>query len=162
MREVGFEPSRAADGAWYGEAMSAAEARDLADADADSAPRAGARCFLASATAARRVLHAARHGDGVGQVEEVYTAAAHRGRGLGQRGRPRGDRGVRDAATTCDDPGRRRRLAQRLYERLGFETVDAYRRFTRKPDELADRQVTVDASARSSAPPARVVGRLRR
>ena len=71
---------------------------------------------------------------GTGQVEQVYTAARHRGHGLASAvvraaiaaSRERGDDLVMIMADGDDWP-------QRLYERLGFETVDVYRTFTRKP-----------------------------
>ena len=134
VREVGFEPVRGLMEQWYGETMSAAEARDLADADADSATTIGARFFLTErdgeAAAACQLLGS----DGIGQVEEVYTSVAHRGHGLATAvvrtavaaSRERGDDLVMILADADDWP-------QRLYERLGFVTVDEYRSFTRKP-----------------------------
>jgi ribosomal protein S18 acetylase RimI-like enzyme len=73
-------------------------------------------------------------GDGVGQVEEVYTAKPFRGRGLASAvvrvaiaaAQERGDELIMITADADDWP-------QRLYERLGFETVDEVRTFTRKP-----------------------------
>ena len=47
VRETGFEAVRSLMEAWYRESMGEAEARDLADSDADSATRSGARYFLA-------------------------------------------------------------------------------------------------------------------
>ena len=70
----------------------------------------------------------------VGQVEEVYTAKQHRGAGLASAvvraaiaaAQERGDELIMIMADADDWP-------QRLYERLGFETVDEYRSFTLKP-----------------------------
>jgi putative acetyltransferase len=134
VREVGFEPVRGLMEQWYGESMSAAEARDLADADADTAEASGGRYFLVERdddAAACCVLLGA---DGIGQVEEVYTSKAHRGAGLASAvvraaiaaSQERGDDLVMIMADADDWP-------QRLYERLGFETVDQFRTFTRKP-----------------------------
>jgi len=134
VREVGFEPVRGLMEQWYGETMSAAEARDLANSDADAAGSLGARFYLAEregeAAACCQLLGA----DGIGQVEEVYTAHAHRGHGLASAvvrtaaaaARERGDDLVMILADAGDWP-------QRLYERLGYQTVDGYRSFTRKP-----------------------------
>jgi len=135
VREVGFPAVRGLMEQWYREAMSAAEARDLADADAETATRSGARYFLAERDgepAACCMLLAGA--GGIGQVEEVYTAVRHRGAGLASAvvraavaaARERGDDLIVIMADADDWP-------QRLYERLGFETVDAYRAFTRKP-----------------------------
>jgi GNAT superfamily N-acetyltransferase len=134
VRETGFEPIRGLMEQWYGETMSAAEARDLADADADTAAVSGARCFLAEREGEPAACATLFSGDGVGQVEEVYTAMAHRGHGLASAvvraavaaAREQGDDLVMILADADDWP-------QRLYERLGFETVDAYRSFTKKP-----------------------------
>jgi len=134
VREVEFPAVRSLMEQWYGEAMSAAEASDLADADADSAVTSGARYFLTERDgdpAASCMLLAS---DGVGQVEEVYTAKPHRGAGLASAvvriaiaaARERGDDLILIMADADDWP-------HRLYERLGFETVDEYRSFTRKP-----------------------------
>jgi GNAT superfamily N-acetyltransferase len=134
VREVGFEPVRGLMEQWYGETMSGAEARDLAESDADTAGVAGARFFLAEhdgeAAACSQLLGA----DGIGQVEQVFTARAHRGHGLASAvvraaiaaSRERGDDLVMIMADAEDWP-------QRLYERLGFVIVDEYRAFTRKP-----------------------------
>ena len=80
---------------WYREAMSAAEAHDLGDADADTARTSGSRFFLAERDgepAASCMLLASD--DAVGQVEEVYTAkpAPRRGPGERSRARPRSPR----------------------------------------------------------------------
>ena len=134
VREVAFPAVRGLMEQWYGEAMSAAEASDLADADADTALISGARYFLAERDgdpAASCMLLAS---DGVGQVEEVYTARPHRGAGLASAvvraaiaaARERGDDLIMIIADGDDWP-------QRLYERLGFEPVYRYRSFTRKP-----------------------------
>ena len=135
VREVAFPAVRGLMEQWYGEAMSAAEARELADADADTALTSGTRCFLAERDgepAACCLLLASDHA--VGQVEEVYTAKQHRGRGLASAvvraaiaaAQERGDELIMIMADADDWP-------QRLYERLGFATVDEYRSFTRKP-----------------------------
>jgi len=134
VREVEFPAVRSLMEQWYGEAMSAAEARDLADADADSALTSGARFFLSEREGDPAACCQLLGGDGVGQVEEVYTAAPHRGAGLASAvvrtaitaARERGDDLIMILADADDWP-------QRLYERLGFETVDAHRSFTRKP-----------------------------
>src|SRR6185295_5446803 len=47
VRETGFGAVRPLMEAWYRESMGECEARDLADSDADSATRSGARYFLA-------------------------------------------------------------------------------------------------------------------
>jgi GNAT superfamily N-acetyltransferase len=134
VRETGFEPIRGLMEQWYGETMSAAEARNLTDSDADSAAVSGARFFLAEREGEPAACATLFSRDGVGQVEEVYTAAAHRGHGLASAvvraaaaaAREQGDDLVMILADADDWP-------QRLYERLGFETVDAYRSFTKKP-----------------------------
>ena len=134
VRETGFEPTRALMEAWYGESMSAAEARDLADSDADTAAAAGARFFLVEREGEPAACCTLLGHGGIGQVEEVYTAAAHRGHGLASAviraavaaSQERGDDLVMIMADADDWP-------QRLYERLGFETADVYRTFTRKP-----------------------------
>jgi GNAT superfamily N-acetyltransferase len=134
VREVEFPAVRSLMEQWYGEAMSAAEARDLADADADSALTSGARFFLTERDGDPAACCMLLPGDGIGQVEEVYTATPHRGAGLASAvirtaiaaARERGDDLIMILADADDWP-------QRLYERLGFETVDAYRSFTRKP-----------------------------
>ena len=134
VREVEFPAVRSLMEQWYGEAMSAAEARDLGDADADSALTSGARFFLTERDGEPAACCMLLAGDGVGQVEEVYTAKPYRGAGLGSAvvrtaiaaARERGDDLIMILADADDWP-------QRLYERLGFETVDAYRSFTRKP-----------------------------
>ena len=129
VREVGFEPVRALMEAWYGESMTAAEARDLADSDADTAARVG-RALLPRRARRRagRVLRAARlRRDRPGRVR-LHAPAAHRGHGLASvvvraaiaASRERGDDLLIIMADADDWP-------QRLYERLGFETVDAYR-----------------------------------
>jgi len=135
VREAGFDAVRPLMQQWYEESMSAAEARDLLDADADSGPRGGARYFVCERDgepAAACLLLG--EGTGIGQVEEVYTAKAHRGAGLASAviraaiaaARERGDDLMMIMADADDWP-------QRLYERIGFETVDVYRTFTRKP-----------------------------
>ena len=135
VREVEFAAVRGLMEQWYGEAMSAAEARDLADADADTARTSGSRFFLTERDgepAACCMLLASDYA--VGQVEEVYTAKPHRGAGLASAvvraaiaaAQERGDELIMIMADADDWP-------QRLYERLGFETVDEYRSFTRKP-----------------------------
>jgi GNAT superfamily N-acetyltransferase len=134
VRETGFEPTRALMEQWYGESMSEAEARDLADSDADTAGVAGARFFLVERNGEPAACCTLLGHGGVGQVEEVYTAATHRGHGLASAvvraaiaaSRDRGDDLVMILADADDWP-------QKLYERLGFETVDAWRTFTRKP-----------------------------
>jgi len=134
VQEVGFEPVRGLMEQWYGETMSAAEARDLADSDADTAQPAGARYFLVEREGEPAACCSLLGHGGIGQVEEVYTAAAHRGHGLASAvvraaiaaSRERGDELVMIMADADDWP-------QKLYERLGFEIVDEYRSFTRKP-----------------------------
>ncbi len=134
VRETGFEPVRPLMEAWYRESMGAAEARDLADSDADSATRSGARYFLAERNGEPAASCELLGFDGVGQVESVYTAAAHRGHGLASvvvraaiaAARERGDDLVMIMADADDWP-------QRLYERLGFASVDTYLNFTKKP-----------------------------
>ena len=136
VREVDFAAVRGLIEQWYGDTMSAAEASKLAESDADASSAGGARWFLVErdgeAAACCQLLGA----DGVGQVEQVYTASAHRGAGLASTvvraaiaaARHRGDDLVIIMADADDWP-------QRLYERLGFVTVDAYRSFTRKPPD---------------------------
>jgi GNAT superfamily N-acetyltransferase len=134
VREVDFEAVRGLIEAWYGETMSAAEARDLADSDADTAEVAGGRFFLAERDGEPAACCQLLGFEGVGQVEEVYTAAAHRGHGLASAvirtaiatARDRGDDLLVIHADADDWP-------QKLYERLGFEIVDRFRSFTRKP-----------------------------
>ncbi len=134
VRETGFEAVRPLMEAWYRESMGEAEARDLADSDADSATRSGARYFLCERDGEPAASCELLGFDGVGQVESVYTAAAHRGHGLASvvvraaiaAARERGDDLVMIMADADDWP-------QRLYERLGFKTVDRYLNFTRKP-----------------------------
>ena len=134
VREVGFEPVRGLMEQWYGESMSAAEAHDLCDADADTAKVSGGRFFLAERDGDAAACCVLLGADGIGQVEEVYTAKAHRGAGLASAvvraaiaaAQERGDDLVMIMADAEDWP-------QRLYERLGFETVDVFRTFTRKP-----------------------------
>ena len=134
VREVEFPAVRGLMEQWYGEAMSAAEARDLADADADTARTSGARFFLTERDGVPAACCMLLPGDGMGQVEEVYTAMPFRGHGLASAvvraaiaaAQERGDELIMIMADADDWP-------QRLYERLGFETVDEYRTFTRKP-----------------------------
>jgi ribosomal protein S18 acetylase RimI-like enzyme len=134
VREVGFDAVRALIEQWYGEAMGAEESRRLADSDADSGARSGARYFLAEREEPAACCELLTTGDGVGQVESVYTAIDHRGHGLASAvvraaiaaAQERGDDLIMIMADADDWP-------QRLYERLGFETVDTYRAFTRKP-----------------------------
>jgi GNAT superfamily N-acetyltransferase len=134
VREVDFEVVRGLLEQWYGESMSVAEAAELTESDADVTKACGARWFAAmrdgEAAACCQLLGA----DRIGQVEQVYTAAAHRGHGLASlvirvalaASHTRGDDLAMIMADADDWP-------QRLYERLGFVTVDAYRSFTRKP-----------------------------
>jgi GNAT superfamily N-acetyltransferase len=134
VRETGFDAVSSLMEAWYRESMGEAEARDLVAADADSAARSGARYFLAERDGEPAASCELLGFDGLGQVESVYTAAAHRGHGLASAAvraaiaaaRERGDDLVMIMADADDWP-------QRLYERLGFETVDRYLNFTRKP-----------------------------
>jgi len=134
VREVGFDPVRGLMEQWYGESMSAAEAHDLADADADTAEASGGRYFLVEREGDAAACCVLLGADGIGQVEEVYTSKAHRGAGLASAvvraaiaaSEERGDDLVMIMADADDWP-------QRLYERLGFETVDVFRTFTRKP-----------------------------
>lgn len=134
VREVEFPAVCSLMEQWYGGAMGAAEARDLADADADSALTSGARFFLTERDGDPAACCMLLAGDGIGQVDEVYTAKPHRGAGLASAvirtaiavARERGDDLIMILADADDWP-------QRLYERLGFETVDMSRSFTRKP-----------------------------
>ena len=134
VREVEFPAVRGLMEQWYGEAMSQAEARDLADADADTARTSDARFFMTERDGVPAACCMLLPGDGVGQVEEVYTAKPFRGHGLASAvvraaiaaAQERGDELIMIMADADDWP-------QRLYERLGFETVDEYRTFTRKP-----------------------------
>jgi ribosomal protein S18 acetylase RimI-like enzyme len=134
VREVGFGSTRPLMEQWYGESMSAAEARALADSDADTARAAAARFFLVERDGEPAACCTLLGHGGVGQVEEVYTAVEHRGHGLASAvvraaiaaSRERGDDLVMILADADDWP-------QKLYERLGFEVADVYRTFTRKP-----------------------------
>jgi GNAT superfamily N-acetyltransferase len=134
VREVEFPAVRDLMEQWYGEVMCAAEARDLADADADTALTSGARFFLTERDGVPAACCMLLPGDGVGQVEEVYTGKPYRGQGLASAvvrvaiaaAQERGDELIYILADADDWP-------QRLYERLGFETVDEWRTFTRKP-----------------------------
>jgi GNAT superfamily N-acetyltransferase len=134
VRETGFEAVRGLMEQWYGETMSAAEARDLADSDADTAHATGARFFLVERDGEAAACCQLLGTGGIGQVEQVYTAVAHRGHGLASAvvraaiaaSRERGDDVVMIMADADDWP-------QKLYERLGFAAVDVYRAFTRKP-----------------------------
>ena len=134
VREVEFPAVRDLMEQWYGEAMSAAEARDLADADADTARTSGARFFLTERDDLPAACCMLLPGEGIGQVEEVYAAKPFRGQGLASAvvraaiaaAQERRDELIMILADADDWP-------QRLYERLGFETVDEYRTFTRKP-----------------------------
>jgi GNAT superfamily N-acetyltransferase len=134
VREVDYPAVRELMEQWYGEAMSASEARDLADADADTALTSGARFFLTERDGVPAACCMLLPGDGVGQVEEVYTGKPYRGQGLASAvvrvaiaaAQERGDELIYILADADDWP-------QRLYERLGFETVDEWRTFTRKP-----------------------------
>jgi GNAT superfamily N-acetyltransferase len=134
VRETGFEAVRELMVQWYAESMTVAEAHDLAASDADTAKLTGGRFFLVERDGEPAACCQLMGSDGIGQVEEVYTAAAHRGHGLASAvvraaiaaSRERGDDLVMILADAADWP-------QRLYERLGFDTVDEYRAFTRKP-----------------------------
>ena len=134
VRETGYEAVRGLMEAWYRETMSASEARDLADADADTAQAIGARFFLTERDGEPAACCHLLGAGGVGQVEGVYTAAAHRGHGLASAvvrtaiaaAHERGDDLVMIIAEADDWP-------QKLYERLGFEIVDRSRSFTLKP-----------------------------
>ena len=86
---------------WYGEAMSAAEARDLADADADTALNER-RALLpdASATATPAACACCSPATAIGQVEEVYTAKPLPRRGPGYAVVARRDRRRQGAATS--------------------------------------------------------------
>jgi len=137
VREVGFESVRPLTERWYRETMSPAETRALADADAASAASVGSRGFLAEREgepAAYSLL--ARHDGGIADVEHVYTAPEHRGHGLASAvvraavaaAQAAGDDRIMIVADAEDWP-------QRLYERLGFETVGRRYGFTRKPPQ---------------------------
>ena len=144
VREVRFDAVRVLLEEWYAETMDAAEARELTDADADSSEACGARWFLAERNGEAAACCQLLGADGVGQVEQVYTASAHRGAGLASAviraaiaaARERGDDLVMIMADADDWP-------QRLYERLGFVTVDSYRSFLRNP---ADKGFACQAS----------------
>ena len=134
VHEVGFTAIRGLLEAWYGETMTATEARDLTDSDADVAAITGARLFLAEREGEPAACCTLFGADGIGQVEAVYTAAAHRGHGLASAvvraavaaARERGDDLVMIIGEAEDWP-------QKLYERLGFQIVDRSWSFTRKP-----------------------------
>jgi ribosomal protein S18 acetylase RimI-like enzyme len=87
--------------------------------------------LFAAEVDARLVAHAELYSEGgVGQVENVVTLPAHRGRGLARALVLRGvaeSRAVGNDLTflvaDADD------WPQRLYERLGFETIGGYARF---------------------------------
>jgi ribosomal protein S18 acetylase RimI-like enzyme len=70
--------------------------------------------------------------DGVGQVENVYTLADYRGRGLARslvlRGVEESHAAGNDLTFLVADADD---WPQRLYEKLGFETVGRYARFLR-------------------------------
>jgi GNAT superfamily N-acetyltransferase len=147
VREVEFPAVRSLMEQWYGEAMSEAEARDLADADADTALTSGARFFLTERDGRPAACCMLLPGDGVGQVEEVYTAQPYRGEGLASAvvrtaiaaAQERGDDLIMIMANAEDWP-------QRLYERLGFETVDEYRSFTRKPHVTSPKASSMESA----------------
>ena len=135
MRETGFEAVRGLMERWYGESMSAGRgARPRRRRRRHRGARPARASSSPSATASPPPAARCSADGGVGQVEEVYTAAAHRGHGLASAvvraaiaaAHERGDDLVMIMADADDWP-------QKLYERLGFETVDAYRPFTRKP-----------------------------
>ena len=134
VREAGFDAVRSLAEQWYREGMSAAEARDLVEADADVARMRPTRFFLAERAGEPAAYCMLLGDDGIGEVESVYTSAAHRGGGLASAvvraaiaaSRERGDDLITIAADAADWP-------QRLYERLGVRTIDTRRAFTRKP-----------------------------
>jgi ribosomal protein S18 acetylase RimI-like enzyme len=72
--------------------------------------------------------------DGVGQVENVYTLADYRGRGLARslvlRGVAQSGAAGNDVTFLVADADD---WPQRLYEKLGFETVGRYARFLKTP-----------------------------
>ena len=100
VREAGFEAMRALMEAWYGESMSAAEARDLADSDADTAAAAGARFFLVEREGEPAACCTLLGHGGIGQVEEVYAAAATAATGWPARSSAPRSRRRGSAATT--------------------------------------------------------------
>jgi len=134
VREVAFDAVRELAGQWYREGMSAAEARDLVEADADTATARPTRFFLAERDGEPAAYCMLLGDAGIGEVESVYTSLAHRGGGLASAvvraaiaaSQERGDDLITIAADAADWP-------QHLYERLGFRTVDRRRAFTRKP-----------------------------
>jgi ribosomal protein S18 acetylase RimI-like enzyme len=134
VREVGFDQVRGLAEQWYGEGMSAAEARDLVAADADTEQMRPTRFFLAERNGEPAAYCMLLGDEGIGEVESVYTAQAHRGAGLASAvvraaiaaSQERGDDLITIAADAADWP-------QHLYERLGFRTIDRRRSFTRKP-----------------------------
>ena len=150
-REVGLRAVRAADGGVVSRRAWARPRRATWPTPTPTAPRAPApRYFLVERDGEPAASCELLGFDGIGQVESVYTAAAHRGHGLASAvvraaiaaSRERGDDLVMIMADADDWP-------QRLYERLGFETVDAYRSVhAQAPVTVADRH---SAQARSCA-----------
>jgi ribosomal protein S18 acetylase RimI-like enzyme len=140
VREVGFEGVRPLAEMWQQELTPPVEAglsAELADADAATALALSARGFLAERdgrpAAYAMLLQAA---EGVGELDQVYTAPEHRGAGLASAvvraaiaaSRERGDELTYIVADAEDWPFR-------LYERLGFEMVGTRYEVTRKPPE---------------------------
>ena len=120
VREVGFEAVRGLMEAWYLETMSAAEARDLADSDADTARALGARSSSPSARASRppaAICWApAASGRSRGSTRRPPTAAT-----ASPARRPHGDRGgPRARRRPRDDHRRGRRLAAEALRAAGL------------------------------------------
>src|SRR6266516_3412148 len=87
--------------------------------------------LFAAEVAGKLVAHTELYSeDGVGQVEHVYTLADHRGRGLARslvlRGVAESHAAGNDLTFLVADADD---WPQRLYEKLGFETVERYARF---------------------------------
>ncbi len=131
-REGGLEDIRPLAERWHGGWNSREAARAVVDADARSAAKFGLRGFVAEREGelgayATLLLH-----EGIGEIDQVYTAPEHRGHGLASvvvraaiaAAIERGDDLVVIGADADDWP-------QQLYERLGFETVGSRHGFVR-------------------------------
>jgi ribosomal protein S18 acetylase RimI-like enzyme len=91
--------------------------------------------YFAAAAEGRLVAHAELYSeDGVGQVENVFTLPDYRGRGLARalvlRGVAESEAAGNDLTFLVADADD---WPQRLYEKLGFETVGRYARFLKAP-----------------------------
>lgn len=138
VREVDFDGVRPLAERWQQELATpnqTDQSAELADADAATARALSARGFLAERAgqpAAYALLLQA--GEGVGEVDQVYTAPEHRGAGLASAvvraaiaaSLQRGDELTYVVGDAEDWPFR-------LYERLGFEMVGTRYQLTRKP-----------------------------